>query len=438
MLRASKPARHRASGMRGPTAASRTAPKGAPKRTQISAQIRAALAPVMLAYGIVMCGISHVSTVLAATETVSQPSPAFAYHPDLRPVHAVSSTMIRVDGGLLPVYSSADLDQAHPQIVRAVIVVHGKLRNADSYFATIQHAESLAGDNAADTTLILAPQFLATLDIAPNRVSDKVLRWQDNAWMAGEPAVGPAPVSSYRALDVLITQLADRQHFPNLREIIIAGHSGGAQVAQRYAVASHNGDALAHDGIRVRFLLSSPSTYAYFDTQRPVAVASGAQEHKLGGSGDNSGNEESGGGEHGSTRHKVDDYGARMTFAPFDAAACPAFDEWKYGMRNRPAYLAADDPKTLESAYVLRDVTYLVGGNDDSPTQKAMDKSCPAEAQGSNRVIRAESYYAYLQQRHPGLHQRFHVVPDVGHNQAKMLTSVCALHVMFGKPGCSH
>lgn len=359
-------------------------------------------------WGVFMCSVVHAAPSPQKAQTTSQAVPTFAYHPDLRPVHAVSSTGISVDGALLPVYTSADLDRTHAQIVRAVIVIHGKLRNADSYFATIEHAESLAGNDAANTTLILAPQFLATLDIAPNHVPDKVLRWQDNAWMAGEPAVGPAPVSSYRALDALITHLADRQHFPNLREIIIAGHSGGAQVAQRYAVASRNGDALAQNGIRVRFLLSSPSTYAYFDAQRPVASAP-----------------------------EETDKGARIAFAPFDAAACPAFDEWKYGMQNRPAYLAADDPKTLENAYVLRDVTYLVGGNDDSPTQKAMDKSCPAEAQGSNRVVRAEAYYGYLQQRHAGLQQRFHVVANVGHNQAKMLTSACALHVMFDTPGCS-
>jgi len=418
MLRVSKLARHRA------------ATYGRARGVVIA---RFMLAYGMIVCGVIVCGVSRAAPVLAATKTTSQTTPAFAYHPDLRPVHAVSSTMISVDGGLLPVYVSADLDQAHPQIVRAVIVIHGKLRNADSYFATIRHAESLAGDDAANTTLIIAPQFLATLDIAPNQVSDKVLRWQDNAWMAGEPAVGPTPVSSYRALDALITQLADRQRFPNLREIIIAGHSGGAQVAQRYAVASHNGDALARNGIRVRFLLSSPSTYAYFDAQRPVASGPDEGTLEAKGSGNNKDQIKGDGDEEG----KGEDYGARIAFAPFDAAACPAFDEWKYGMKNRPAYLAADNPKALEDAYISRDVTYLVGGNDDSPTQKAMDKSCPAEAQGSNRVIRAESYYAYLQQRHPGLHQSFHVVPGVGHNQAKMLTSVCALHVMFGKPGCS-
>jgi hypothetical protein len=34
------------------------------------------------------------------------------------------------------------------------------------------------------------------------------------------------------------------------------------------------------------------------------------------------------------------------------------------------------------------------------------------------------------------LKQRFHIVPGVGHDGARMLTSVCALSAMFDTQGC--
>lgn len=328
------------------------------------------------------------------------------YHANLRPVRVVASTTIDVGDGTrparLPVYASADLDAPQPNVTRAIIMVHGMLRNAKRYYATLRRAAAAAGQADAATTLLVAPQFLATLDMVPRQVNPDVLHWHGNGWMAGVSADGPVPLSSYAALDGLLARLADRAHFPRLRTVVLAGHSGGAQMLQRYAIAARGLDALTHEGIRVRFLLANPSSYAYFDNQRPQG----------------------------------DPVDGRVTFAPYRDTGCPGFDDWKYGMANRPPYLADRDAHALEAAYVARDITYLIGGADTDPAQKALDKSCPAEAEGSERFARATAYYAYLKQRHPALAQRFSVVPGVGHNEARMLDSACARHVMFGAPGC--
>ena len=72
------------------------------------------------------------------------------------------------------------------------------------------------------------------------------------------------------------------------------------------------------------------------------------------------------------------------------------------------------------------------------PVVAAAAADCPAEAQGPQRVARAEAYFAYLRARHPhGLNQQLHIVPGVGHDGARMLTSACALHAMYGVPGCA-
>lgn len=333
---------------------------------------------------------------------LAQPALAVhAYEPHLKPVAAIADTRLALDTpqghAEFPLYLSKDWSVAQPQVTRAVIVIHGKLRNADVYFRTAQNARDAAHADP-DATLLIAPQFLATLDTRVHDEPADLLRWTGDAWMGGEAARAPLPISSYEVLDAIVARLADRKRFPNLRHMVFAGHSGGGQVVQRYAVAGRNIAVLTGEGIDVRYVVASPSTYAYFDAQRP---------------------------------------NAQGVAAPFDAAQCPDFNQWKYGMDNRPPYLDDRTPAQLEAAYAARRIDYLVGGADDDPQQSALDRTCAAEAQGPQRVARAEAYYRYIQSRHPdGLQQRFHVVPGVGHDGARMLTSVCALAAMFDTQGC--
>ncbi|WP_240159266.1 MULTISPECIES: alpha/beta hydrolase [Burkholderiaceae] len=334
--------------------------------------------------------------------------PAHVYNPHLRPVSRIADTRMPVDlpgtpagRAEFPLYLSLDWNQPQPQVTRAVIVIHGKLRNAYTYFRSAEKAREAARESGAnvDGTLLIAPQFLATLDFGMRDEPADLLRWDQNGWMAGDNAVAPAPLSSYAVLDAIVERLADRTRFPNLRHVVFAGHSGGGQVVQRYAVAARESGLLAKENIDVRYVISSPSSYAYFDAERPDADGKPA---------------------------------------PFgNAAACPAFNDWKYGMEKRPAYLSERTAAQLEATYATRRVYYLVGGDDNDPQQKALDQSCSAEAQGPQRVARAEGYFRYLQMRHPqGLNQSFHVVPGVGHDGARMLGSVCALAAIYDTPGC--
>jgi hypothetical protein len=167
----------------------------------------------------VQCNASAAATVASDVDAGSAPAVQAAlqaHTTHLHAVKAVSPTHLLVsDGnaqGQLALYASADLTQPQPRIVRAVVVVHGRLRNADRYFQTMQRAAASAGVSGSGT-LIVAPQFLAMRDVAPNHIPADVLRWHSNGWMAGNPAAGPAPVSSYAALDSLLAQLADRTRF---------------------------------------------------------------------------------------------------------------------------------------------------------------------------------------------------------------------------------
>jgi hypothetical protein len=325
--------------------------------------------------------------------------PAFAAHSHeshMKPVATIAGAHLTLDTpagrAQFPLYLSRDWGVPQPGVTRAVIVIHGRLRNADTYFRTAQKARDAAHADA-DATLLIAPQFLAALDTRAHDAPTDLLRWKGDAWMGGEAALAPLPLSSFDVLDAIVARLADRTLFPDLRHVVFAGHSGGAQVVQRYAVAARHLDRLTNEGIDVRFVVASPSTYAYFDATRP---------------------------------------NAQGVAAPFDASQCPDFNQWKYGMDGRPPYLDDRSPAQLEAAYAARRIDYLVGGADDDPQQRALDTTCAAEAQGPQRVARAHAYYRYMQTRHPdSLPQTFHIVPGVGHDGAKMLTSACALSAMF-------
>ena len=313
--------------------------------------------------------------------------------PNHRPVRVVADQRLQVGAGLLPLYVSQDWSHPLPGVTRAVIVVHGRLRNADTYFQTAERAAAAAGP-AAIGALLVVPQFLAGIDVRDHGLAPGTLQWTLTGWMGGDPATAPAPVSSFDALDALLARLGDRTAFPNLRTIVVAGHSGGAQVVQRYAVLGRGGDRLQSAGVDVRYVVANPSSYAYFTADRP-APAGG--------------------------------------FTPFDPARCPAFDTWKYGMQTLPPYAGEAASSVLETAYARRPVTYLLGGADTDPNHPALHKRGAADAQGPNRPPRGQAYVAYLRARHPALAQTEVVVPGVGHDGDAMFTSPQGLAALFDK-----
>ncbi|RMP61583.1 hypothetical protein ALQ18_04523 [Pseudomonas marginalis pv. marginalis] len=301
-------------------------------------------------------------------------------------VKYVSPDRLHLEAGDLSVGLSQDWRQPLPNVTRALIIVHGRLRNAQTYLHSGESAAEHAGLGA--TTLVIAPQFLNASDVKRNHLGDQVLRWKGNDWMAGEPSTGPGQVSSYGALDHIIKHLGNRTLFPALKEIVVAGHSGGGQVVQRFALTGHDHPLLKTEGISLRYVVANPSTYAYFSAQRPVK---------------------------------------------FDAASCPGFNDWKYGMQHLPAYAKGQSATRLEQTYVSRNVTYLLGQQDTDPNHPALDKSCEAETQGAYRLIRGHNYFDYLKARHPQLSHTLVEVPGVGHNGDVIFTSPEGERVLFGK-----
>ncbi|WP_038494503.1 alpha/beta fold hydrolase [Collimonas arenae] len=330
----------------------------------------------------------------------TQPYDAFAKEASVldAPVKKVADQRLAVKtpqgSGVLPVYADHSLSTAAPEVKRILIVVHGTLRNADVYFADGLRAVEEAGAAGAGS-LVVAPQFLTPADVQAFKLAPDTLAWSQEGWKGGEPALSPAPVSSFSAMDALLEHFTDRTLYPALAEVVVSGHSAGAQIVQRYAVAGRAEAVLVKAGIKVRYVVANPSTYLYFDNHRPDADGH---------------------------------FQAAVT------ASCPHVNRWKYGMEQLPAYVSEQDLGSIEARYAARKVTYLLGMADTNPYTHFIDRSCPAMAQGPYRLARGLAYFNYMQGRHTaGLNQSVVEVPGIGHDGRGMYGSACGQAVLFGQ-----
>jgi hypothetical protein len=311
------------------------------------------------------------------------------------PVREIAPGRVPVQGAGMPVYLSQDWQAPLPGVTRAVLVMHGLNRDADTYFAGLRQAAQRAGAGAE--SLLIAPQILAEEDIAAHRPPASLLHWDHDAWAGGLPARGPTPASAFDGLDAILARLADRRRFPALAEVVMAGHSAGGQVVHRYAVAGRGDAALTAVGVRTRYVIANPSSYVYLNAERPLPGG----------------------------------------FAVPQPGACPGYDDWRYGLAaNLPPY-ATQAPATLRERYLTRDVTYLLGTRDTNPDHRVLDRSCAAELEGPHRYARGHSYMEHLVRLHAAMpSQRLWDVPGIGHDGPGMINSPCGLAALFGAGAC--
>lgn len=318
----------------------------------------------------------------------------------------------------LLIYRSYPLETPNRGVTRAVILVHGGGRNASEYFRTALASAFLAG--ALEDTLVVAPRFASNtgapansdgascLDmLAPNEANWGCEDQRPDSWRNGSPAIGNATVTSYDFLDEILRKLTQRDAFPNLRSIVIAGHSGGAQFTLGYAIANQSHDRLAAG---ITYVVSNPDRLVYLDASRPTVaaypVAASAPGFVSTATGD--------------------------VFAPFaDAPNCGTYNNWQYGLENRNGYAARLTDEQLRKQFSARPVTYLLGALDILPVA-GFDNSCPAMAQGPTRFARGLAYGKYAMEKYGARHKTV-VITTCGHNDRCMFTANDALPLLFPK-----
>jgi hypothetical protein len=301
----------------------------------------------------------------------------FAHQDDLQRtvIRDIGDKRLSLQGGHLAMFASGRFGEAYEHQSRtgsaktrsaeeAIVVVHGALRNAGDYF----HAIEAAAGSAGREPLIIAPQFLTTDDIREHGFQGGALRWGTEEWKSGL-----GETSSFTVMDELLERLL---RTPGLRRVTLVGNSAGGQFVNRYAAV---GRIPGRGDVRFRFVVANPSTYLYFDRQRP---------------------------------HK-----GRFMVNPD-----PAVDRWRYGFTDAPGYVTgtADD---YFGDYIERDVVYLVGVQDADPGAVLLEVHPAAEAQGPTRLERAVNYHAYLEHKAGRPVHELVIVPGVGHDATELFSS---------------
>ena len=164
---------------------------------------------------------------------------------------------------------------------KAIIIIHGSLRDADDYFCTglslIQEEKEIY-TNTNDNVMIIAPKFLSVDDKDEDYDDDRFLVWADQVEAYGSFLWHPyrygadatnAPISSYAALDKLVEYLVTAiDRFPKLQNITLVGHSAGGQMLQRWALLSNSP---AWNTMNIRTVVANPNSYCYPDDRRWLA-----------------------------------------------------------------------------------------------------------------------------------------------------------------------
>jgi len=313
------------------------------------------------------------------------------------------------DGGRSLVYRSHPLDARNESITRVLVMIHGAGRNADGYFESAMAAAFLG--QVLDNALVIAPR-MASNDGAGCRdaLGPDEISWHCNTWRSGGPSITHPAVTSFDFLDEILRKVARKQLFPNLQVIVVAGHSAGGQVTNRYAMSNQVHDKL---GIPVRYVVSNPSSFAWPGDERPTPAAWTLTANPPG------------------YIPPVRD-GAPAFVSLGSGRGCATFNQWPFGLLNRTGYSATQGDDQLKRQLAARPVTYLPGELDILPLY-GFDDSCAAMAQGSTRLARSQAFGKYVNEKLGAKHEVV-VVPACGHNARCMFTSEVALPIIFPKP----
>jgi pimeloyl-ACP methyl ester carboxylesterase len=311
------------------------------------------------------------------------------------------------------VYRTYPLDKRNTAVTRAFILVHGTNRNADHYFATATAAAFLGG--ALADTLVVAPHIVSNdrgcMDkLEPNEVSYSC---GGDSWRSGGTSTSNPNLTSFDFMDEILRTLANKSNFPNLRAIVVAGHSAGGQFVTRYEMSNKVHDTL---GVAVTYVVANPSSYAWPDATRAQAVedavAAGAKDGWI-----------------------LETPHTKFTYGPFDAEAakCPNYNRWPLGLTERTGgYTSKISDEQLKKQLVSRPTTYLLGQVDTLPLG-GFDSSCSAMAQGPTRRSRGEAFVKFVNET-MGAKHGVQIVPECGHNDRCIFTTDQVFPVIFPKP----
>lgn len=141
-------------------------------------------------------------------------------------------------------------------------------RNADDYFCSMQEARDLQTSWDPAHIIVVAPRFTEPSD----HPSPGWFTWNGTDygdWRKGGNSTlgGRASLSSYAVLDKMIALLSDKHLYPNLRQLVVTGHSAGGQTVQRYALVTRSAPSAPPGSPKLRFVVANPSSFGYLNAR---------------------------------------------------------------------------------------------------------------------------------------------------------------------------
>lgn len=303
--------------------------------------------------------------------------------------HKSCSDKFVVKDNFLTYFSTHKINLENTNIERLVIVIHGALRNGHEYFDdTVVAAKKL---NVENKTIVLAPTFRKVTDERAEGEMYWGRKWYTK-WKYGYLSEDSDKVSSFDVLDKLITKITTSNNFPNLKSIVVTGHSAGGQFTQRYGVSTRIGKSLSQT---FTIVPSNPSSYMYLDAERYEFTNGNYQIKNL----------------------KND---------------CSEYNNYIYGPINRARYMENMSIAELRYNFKNQKMIYLMSEQDKGTD--SLDRSCEAKLQGKNRFERSQNFFHYVKKQITSTNHRFLSIPEIGHDHVLVYESREAAEVIFGLP----
>jgi cyanophycinase len=303
--------------------------------------------------------------------------PVLAQKPCLEAINCKRQLLVAQNH--LVYYSNYEISKINKRITKAVIVVHGTLRDGDNYFNNM--VKVATNNQKINETLIISPHFKRSDDEKDDKEVFWGRRWYQK-WKYGYKSQDIDQISSFELIDILIKKL--KAH--GIKSVVITGHSAGGQFTQRYAISTQ-----IDKEIDITFAPSNPSSYMFLHDNRYQFINSNYK-----------------------------------AVNPID---CKEFNEYIYGPINRAEYLQKLTVKELQENYAKKDVVYLMGENDHDTDY--LDESCEANLQGKDRFDRAQNFNYYVNKHFKNNNHSFVSVPAVGHDSYKIYNSLEGQSVLF-------
>mmetsp|Transcript_27863 Transcript_27863/g.58615 ORF Transcript_27863/g.58615 Transcript_27863/m.58615 type:complete len:340 (-) Transcript_27863:2514-3533(-) len=258
-------------------------------------------------------------------------------------------------------------------------------------------------------------------------------------------------------------------HFPNLKRIVVAGHSAGGQYVHRWTLLSSskiiwgddNNDSCSTTAknreVEIRSAVANPRSYCYLDNRRMIRTDgnSSIDVDRYGANIADTDDKKS------FKNNNVDEYRSvdgyrnvderyRYAFAipdRNDIEACPTYDQWQWGLQPGGDILAPYKDAALDRAnkntttialqYSKRKVFYLTGEQD---TIVQEDRCETYKFQGDTRNERAKRYFRALTEYFAITRNDsgYHLDRSISPSTSKSRSGTPLIHEFHQVPGSPH